>query len=93
VLLVAALVGAAFLGYRYTQTRYYVGFDGDSVAIYQGVQGTVGPIRLSHVVQVTDVTRSQLGSFTRSQIAETISAPSMDAAETVVDNARTDSGG
>jgi protein phosphatase len=93
VLLVAALVGAAFLGYRYTQTRYYVGFDGANVAIYQGVQGTVGPIRLSHVVQRTDVTRSQLGSFTRSQIAETISTSSLDAAETVVDNARTDSGG
>jgi protein phosphatase len=93
VLFVAALVGAAFLGYRYTQTRYYVGFDGDSVAIYQGVQGTVGPITLSHVVTVTDVKRSQLGSFTRSQIDETISTSSLDAAETVVDNARSDSGG
>ena len=31
--------------------------------------------------------------FTRSQIAETISTSSLDAAETVVDNARTDSGG
>lgn len=92
-LLLGALVGAAFLGYRYTQTRYYVGFDGGNVAIYQGVQGTVGPIKLSHVVRVTDVTRAQLGSFTRSQIAETISTASLDAAETVVDNARTDSSG
>lgn len=92
-LIVVALVGAALLGYRYTQTRYYVGFDGDRVAIYQGVQGTVGPIVLSHVVQVTDVTRAELGSFTRSQIAETISTSSLDAAVAVVDNARTDSGG
>lgn len=92
-LLLGLLVGAAFLGYRYTQTRYYVGFEGSRVAIYQGVQGTVGPIRLSHVVQVTDVTRADLTSFTRSQIAETISTPSLDAAETVVDNARTDGGG
>lgn len=92
-LLLGLLVGAAFLGYRYTQTRYYVGFEGSRVAIYQGVQGTVGPIRLSHVVQVTDVTRADLTSFTRSQIAETISTPSLAAAETVVDNARTDGGG
>ncbi|MGT2425672.1 hypothetical protein [Amnibacterium kyonggiense] len=92
-LIVAALVGAALLGYRYTQTRYYVGFDGVDVAIYQGVQGTVGPIRLSHVVRVTDVTQDELSPFTRSQIAETISTSSLADAETVVENARTDSGG
>ncbi|MGN6446517.1 PP2C family protein-serine/threonine phosphatase [Amnibacterium sp.] len=92
-LILAALVGAAVLGYRYTQTRYYVGFDGDRVAIYQGVQGTIGPITLSHVVEVTDVTRQQLGSFTRSQIDETISTSSLRDAQAVVDNARTDSDG
>jgi serine/threonine protein phosphatase PrpC len=92
-LLIGALVGAALLGYRYTQTRYYVGFDGDRVAVYQGVQGTVGPITLSHVVQVTDVTRTELSTFTRSQIAETISASSREAADTVVENARDDARG
>jgi protein phosphatase len=92
-LLLGALAGAAFLGYRYTQTRYYVGFDGDHVAVYQGVQGTVGPIRLSHVVVTTDIARSDLNSFTRSQIAETISTSSLHDAEAVVDNARSDSSG
>jgi PPM family protein phosphatase len=92
-LLLGAVALAAFAGYRYTQTRYYVGFDGDRVAIFQGVQNSVGPLRLSHVVQVTDLRRADLSPFTRSQIAETISASSLDAAESVVDNARTDSGG
>jgi PPM family protein phosphatase len=92
-LMLGAIAGAAFLGYRYTQTRYYVGFEGSNVAIYQGVQGTIGPITLSHIVQRTDITRTELSSFTRSQIAETISAPSLDAARTIVENARTDSGG
>jgi serine/threonine protein phosphatase PrpC len=92
-LLLIAIVGAALLGYRYTQTRYYVGFDGDRVAIYQGVQGTVGPIRLSHVVRTTDLTRTELSPFTRSLIADTISASSLSGAETVVNNARTDSSG
>jgi PPM family protein phosphatase len=92
-LMLGAIAGAAFLGYRYTQTRYYVGFEGSNVAIYQGVQGTIGPITLSHIVQRTDITRSELSSFTRSQIAETISAPSLEAARTIVQNARTDSGG
>lgn len=92
-LLVAALVATALLGYRYTQRQFYVGFDGSSVAIYQGVQGTIGPITLSHVVQRTDLTRDDLSSFTRSAIADTISAPTLAAAEAVVENARTDSGG
>ena len=92
-LLLIAIAGAAVLGYRYTQTRYYVGFDGDRVAIYQGVQGTIGPIRLSHVVRETDLTRSALSSYARSQIDETISASSLGAAEAVVDNAKQDSGG
>jgi serine/threonine protein phosphatase PrpC len=92
-LVLGALAGISVLGYTYTQTRYYVGFDGSRVAIYQGVQGTVGPIRLSHVVRTTDVTSSELSSFTRSQIAETISTSSLAAAETVVHNARIDSGG
>ena len=92
-LLLIAIIGAAVLGYRYTQTRYYVGFDGDRVAIYQGVQGTIGPIRLSHVVRATDLTRSDLSSYARSQIDDTISASSLRAAEAVVDNAKQDSGG
>ncbi|RIX31290.1 Stp1/IreP family PP2C-type Ser/Thr phosphatase [Amnibacterium setariae] len=92
-LLLGAIAGAAFLGYRYTQTRYYVGFDGDRVAIYQGVQGTVGPIRLSHVVRETDLTRAQLSPLSVSSIDETISASSLDAAEDVVRNAQQDSSG
>lgn len=92
-LLIGALVATALLGYRYTQRQFYVGFDGNSVAIYQGVQGTIGPITLSHVVQRTDLTRDDLSSFTRSAIADTISAPTLAAAESVVENARTDTGG
>ena len=92
-LLLGAVALAAFAGYRYTQTRYYVGFDGERVAIFQGVQNSIGPLPLSHVVQVTDLRRTGLSPFTRSQIAETISTTSLDAAESVVDNARTDSGG
>lgn len=92
-LLLGAVALAAFLGYRYTQTRYYVGFDGDRVAIYQGVQNSVGPIRLSHVVQVTDLTRAQLSPYARSSIADTIPASSLSAAREVVDNAKSSTGG
>ncbi|WP_375388967.1 Stp1/IreP family PP2C-type Ser/Thr phosphatase [uncultured Amnibacterium sp.] len=92
-LLLGAVALAAFVGYRYTQTRFYVGFDGDRVAVFQGVQNSIGPLRLSHVVRVTDLERSALSPFTRSQIAETISTSSLAAAESVVENAKSDSGG
>ena len=38
-LVLGALAGISSLGYAYTQTRYYVGFDGGQVAIYQGRAG------------------------------------------------------
>ena len=91
-LLLLAVAAAALLGYRYTQTRYYVGFDGDRVAVFQGVQGTLGPIGLSHVVEDTPLTRTGLSSFLRSSIDETISAGSLAEARAVVRRAETDGG-
>lgn len=92
-LLLGAVVLAAFLGYRYTQTRYYVGFEGDRVAIFQGVHNSVGPIRLSHVVEVTDLDAADLSPYARSSIEETIATSSLDAARAVVDNAEAETGG
>ncbi len=92
-LLVAAVSVAAGIGYRYTQGQYYVGFDGDRVAIYQGVQGTIGPIRLSHVVQDTEVQRSDLSPFSAGQIADGIPAATLEDAERTVANAGGTGGG
>lgn len=91
--LVAGVIVAMIGGYQYTQTRYYVGFDGDRVAIYQGVQASIGPLPLSHVVEETDLTRAQLSGYARGQLTGTISAGSLDEARQIVQNARGDSGG
>ena len=88
-LLLAAVAAVVALGYGYTQTRFYVGFHSGRVAVYQGVQGTVGPIRLSHVVKETAITRERLPAFTRQQIDETISVPTLAEADEVVRNAAT----
>jgi PPM family protein phosphatase len=77
---VVALIGA----YGYTQTKYYVGFDGDHVAIYQGVQSSVGPVGLSHVVERTNITASQLQGYAESQVRATISRDSFDDAQKVI---------
>ncbi len=91
--LVAALVVGIISAYRYTQTRYYVGFDGDSVAIYQGVQASIGPLQLSHVVEETDLKRSDLTGYALEQVSGTISASSLAAAQRIVQNAREGSSG
>ena len=80
----AGAVAAAIGVYGYTQTQYYVGFDGDRVAIYQGVQPQIGPIRLSHVVEDTDVTREGLQQFYRAQVAAGVQASSLADARSIV---------
>jgi serine/threonine protein phosphatase PrpC len=77
ILLVLAIVGAGFLGYRWTQSRYYVGVEGSTVAIYQGVQQDLGPLSLSSVFEDTDLELSELRVYDRQQVEQTISATSL----------------
>jgi protein phosphatase len=85
VLLVLSIVGAAFLGYRWTQTRYFVGVEGTTVAIYQGVQQDLGPIILSRVYDDTDLELSALRVYDRQLVERTISATSLADAMKIVD--------
>ncbi|MCU1447476.1 Stp1/IreP family PP2C-type Ser/Thr phosphatase [Cryobacterium sp.] len=85
VLLVLAIVGAAVLGYQWTQSRYYVGVEGSTVAIYQGIQQDLGPIKLSSVYEDTDLELNQLRVYDRQQVERTISASSLKDAELIVD--------
>jgi hypothetical protein len=82
--LVAGVAIALIGGYRYTQTKYYVGFDDDRVAIYQGVQSSVGPVGLSHVVELTDIRANELQDYAQSQVRATISEDSLEDAQKVL---------
>jgi protein phosphatase len=85
VLIVLALIaGGLYAGYRWTQTRFYVGESNGFVAIYQGVQQSLGPIQLSHVFQETDIETDALPAFTQRQVENTISADSVTAALEIV---------
>ncbi|TAJ48323.1 MAG: serine/threonine-protein phosphatase [Herbiconiux sp.] len=84
-LVVLALIAAGlYAGYRWTQTRFYVGASNGNVAIYQGVQQTVGPIALSHVFQETDLATDDLTPYEQRQVQNTISADSVTAALEIV---------
>ncbi|TFB91469.1 PP2C family serine/threonine-protein phosphatase [Cryobacterium sp. HLT2-28] len=85
ILLVIGIVGAAFLGYQWTQTRYFVGVEGSNVAIFQGVQQDLGPIALSSVYEDTSLKVSELRVFDRQQVQQTISATSLEDAKLIVE--------
>jgi protein phosphatase len=85
-LVIIGAVAAAVIGYQWTQTRYYVGVNGDRVAVFQGVQQTVGPLPLSSVFQETDVEVSQLPMYFRDRVEATISAGSIVEALDIVKN-------
>ena len=85
ILLVIGIVGAAVLGYQWTQTRYFVGVEGSNVAIFQGVQQDLGPIALSSVYEDTSLKVSELRVFDRQQVQQTISATSLEDAKLIVE--------
>ena len=57
VLVLAALLVA---GRSFLFSRYWVGFEGDSVAVFQGVPGDVAGLRFSRLVERSPVTRAQV---------------------------------
>lgn len=85
-LLVLLLVAAGATGfYRWTQTQYYVGVDGEVVAIYRGIPQSVGPLTLSDVVERTELAVDDLPGFVRDRVEQTIHTASLADARTRVD--------
>ncbi|WP_394769490.1 PP2C family protein-serine/threonine phosphatase [Lacisediminihabitans sp.] len=78
------IVIAIIAGYRWTQSLYYVGADGQTVAIYRGVQQDIGPISLHSVYEETSVRLADLPSYTRKTVEDTISASDLDDAQNII---------
>ncbi|RAG84899.1 protein phosphatase [Streptacidiphilus pinicola] len=64
VVLLALLGGGAYFGYQWTQTQYYVGTNGDHLAVYKGVSQSLAGLKLSSVYEDhPDVALKDLPSF------------------------------
>lgn len=91
---VIVLVLAIFLGllgaYSWTQTRYFVSADEDTVVIYQGIQQNIGSFSLSHPYEDTGIELSSLSLYDRQEIERTISASSIEEARAIVERLRTE---
>jgi protein phosphatase len=85
---VLGLVGGGLYGaYRWTQTQYYVGVNGDHAAIYQGLSQKLGPIGLSKVNQDrTDIELKYLPDYQRSSVKQTIAVASLAQARNKADD-------
>ncbi|MGO3678650.1 PP2C family protein-serine/threonine phosphatase [Leucobacter sp. UCMA 4100] len=84
VLSIGSLAGLVFVGYQWTQTQYFVGTDGDTVIIYQGVRPQIGSLSLNSEAEDTQIPLEELTGYERSQVERTITAGSLEEARNIV---------
>nr|WP_307613553.1 protein phosphatase 2C domain-containing protein [Pseudarthrobacter sp. W1I19] len=85
-LVLVVLTAALWLGYAWTQTRYYVGEFDARVAIYNGVSQRLGPIQLSTLETVTEIRMDSLPPFSQQRVRQTVPAQDLYDAQRIVKN-------
>ncbi|MDI3210931.1 protein phosphatase 2C domain-containing protein [Arthrobacter sp. AL12] len=84
--IVAFLTVGLWLGYAWTQTRYYIGEHDQHVAIFNGVSQRLGPIQLSTLEAVTEIRMSDLPEFSQQRVRQTVPARDLYDAQRIVKN-------
>ncbi|HXP14941.1 MAG TPA: Stp1/IreP family PP2C-type Ser/Thr phosphatase [Actinomycetes bacterium] len=76
---IVVLVAAALLvaGRSFLFSRYWVGFDGDTVAVFQGVPGNVAGLRFSRLVERSPVSRAQVPAGYAARLEDGVQADSL----------------
>jgi protein phosphatase len=85
VAVLALLAVAAGAGWSYLRSQYYVGVDGEQVAIFRGVNGSVAGVRFAAVEVPTGLTTGRLVAIYAAQVEEGIVAADRDDAQRIVD--------
>jgi len=79
-----AVLGLLSIGlwraYVWTQTQYFVGISDGQVAVFRGIPDSVGPVQLSHPVQLFDAPVQDLPELFLGRLDGTIRAESFDEA-------------
>ncbi|WP_354217329.1 MULTISPECIES: PP2C family serine/threonine-protein phosphatase [unclassified Arthrobacter] len=75
-----------WLGYAWTQTRYYIGEFDSRVAIYNGVSQRLGPLQLSTLETVTEIRMDSLPQFSQQRVRQTVPARDLYDAQRIVKN-------
>lgn len=85
-IVVVAIAGILYGGYRWTRTQYFVALDGDTVAVYQGVNVSIGGLHLYDRVSGSELELSDLVPAARGRVSDGISAESRGQAESILAN-------
>ena len=78
------LTAAGFGAYRWSQTQYYVGADGENVAIFRGLSQDVGPLRTSRLYSTEDVELADLPTYQRDRVEAAIATTGLADARRIV---------
>lgn len=87
-ILVACLAAAAVAVFAFVNTEWYLGIDGDTVAIYRGVNADLMGIDLNRLVDPSSVLVSDLPTSVQSQLHEGIRVPDEQTALRTLDSYR-----
>jgi protein phosphatase len=81
VVLLLALGGGAFASWQWVQGKYYIGADGNDVAIYHGINSSIFGMSLSSLQQNTGLPVARLSVPDQGAVRATVSYDSLAAAE------------
>ena len=84
VVILGLIVGGGWFAYSWTQKQYYVGTDGDYVAIFKGVEGDIPGLTLSKVYEQQTLEVDSLPTYSREQVEANIQADDLAGARSIV---------
>lgn len=82
------LLAGGWLAAGWIGSQYYVGEQQGSVAIYNGVSQSLGPVSLSDLERTTDLRVDDLPGFAQARVRNAIPADSLEEAERIVGELR-----
>jgi PPM family protein phosphatase len=80
----ALLAVGAVVAYNWSQEQYYVTDDGDTVAVYRGIDAQLPLVRLSNRVESSQIELDDLTPYWRDQVTAGIDADSLDDARSIL---------
>jgi PPM family protein phosphatase len=83
-LLLVIVIAGGYGLWTWTQAQYFVGAEGDQVAVYRGVNSSVGPLHLYSVVNTNPMRLDDLVQVARRQVQDGIPADSRADADGII---------
>jgi serine/threonine protein phosphatase PrpC len=87
-LVLAVLGGGGYGAWRWSQQQYYVGAEGQHVAIFQGLSQDVGPLHTSKVYAEQAIALSDLPDYQQDRVRADIAANDLTDAQRIVSTLR-----